>query len=166
MDALEKIDHTALRVNQIVIICINITAFLFNLPWLAVLVALVMVIGALLGVPGFRLIYRYILKPLGWVKPEVLMDNPEPHRFAQGLGGVFMAAGSIALYLGYAALGWSLVWLVSGLAALNAFGGFCVGCMVYYWLSRLHIPGFRKTPPGDTFPGRKPQTRVGQQGGL
>jgi hypothetical protein len=164
MDTLKKIDHSKIKIHQVIIIVINIAAFLFNLPWLVVLVASVMVLGTLLGVPGFGAIYQYLFKSLGLVKPEILMDNPEPHRFAQGLGGIFMSAASISLYLGYTTLGWSLVWLVTGLAALNAFGGFCVGCMFYYWLSRLHVPGFVKTPPGDTFPGRKPQTSVSQGG--
>jgi hypothetical protein len=47
---------------------------------------------------------------------------------------------------------------VVALAALNAFGGFCVGCAVYYWLARLNVPGFAKTPPAGIFPGTKPKT--------
>lgn len=163
MDALIKIDHSALRTNQLVIISLNILAFLFNLPYLAVLVAIFMVIGSVLGIPGFLFVYKVLLKPMGWVKPEILLDHPEPHRFAQSLGGLFMTGGSMALLTGNSLLGWSLVWLVVALAALNAFGGFCVGCMVYYWLNRLHVPGFSKSPPGNTFPGMRPETRVGQE---
>lgn len=153
---LHKVDHAALRVNQITIITLNILAFVLDLPWLAALVALAMVLGTVLKSPGFGLIYRSILKPAGLVKPDVLLDNPEPHRFAQGLGGAFMLAGSLALWAGYALLGWGLVWIVTALAALNAFGGFCVGCAVYYWLSRLSVPGFHKSPPTGTFPGKRP----------
>jgi hypothetical protein len=85
-----------------------------------------------------------------------LFDNPEPHRFAQGFGATVVLAGTAALYLGVPALGWGLVWLVAALAALNAFGGFCVGCFVYYWLARLHAPGFSRQPPEGTFPGMRP----------
>ena len=123
------------------------------------LVAVVMILGAVLKTPGFGFVYRYALKPAGLVKPDVLLDNPEPHRFAQGLGGVFMLAGSLALWAGFATLGWGLVWLVAGLAALNAFGGFCVGCTMYYWLSRLKLPGFYKSPPAGTFPGMRPKAQ-------
>jgi hypothetical protein len=156
---LQKVDHSRLKAHQIMIISLNILAFIFNLPILAVLVALVMGIGAALKVPGFGFVYNYLLKPRGWMKPDVLDDNPEPHRFAQLLGFVFMAAGSSALFLGASALGWGFVWLVAALAALNAFGGFCVGCAVYYWLNQLNLPGFSKQPPAGTFPGMKP--RVG-----
>jgi hypothetical protein len=156
-DTLQKVDHSALKVSQVTIILLNILAFVLNMPWLAALVALVMLVGTLLKVPGFGFIYRYILKPLGWVKPHVLLDNSEPHRFAQGFGGVVMLAGSLALYFGLPALGWSLVWIVAALAALNAFAGFCVGCAIYYWLGKLHVPGFTKVPPAGTLPGMRPR---------
>jgi hypothetical protein len=156
---LQKVDHSALKANQLFIISLNILAFIFDQPVLAAFVALVMGIGSLLRVPGFGFVYKYVLKPRGWMKPDVLEDNPEPHRFAQFLGFVFMTAGSVALFSGASLLGWSLVWLVAALAALNAFGGFCVGCAVYYWLSRFNLPGFTKRPPAGTFPGMKP--RVG-----
>ena len=158
---LQKVDHAALKANQLFIISLSILAFIFNQPWLAAFVALVMGLGSALKVPGFLPIYKYILKPRGWMKPDVLNDNPEPHRFAQFLGFVFMTAGSISLFLGASILGWSLVWIVVALAALNAFGGFCVGCAVYYWLSRLQLPGFSKQPPEGTFPGMKPKAGVG-----
>ena len=157
LQPLQKVDHSALKANQLFIISLSILAFIFNRPELVAFVALVMGIGSALKVPGFGVIYKYLLKPRGWMKPDVLDDNPEPHRFAQFLGFIFLTAGSIALFSGAAILGWSLVWLVVALAALNAFGGFCVGCAVYYWLSRFQLPGFNKQPPERTFPGMKPK---------
>jgi hypothetical protein len=154
---LQKVDHAALKANQLFIISLNIMAFIFNLPILAAFVALVMGLGSAFKVPGFLPMYKNILKPRGWIMPDLLDDNPEPHRFAQFLGFLFMTAGSISLFLGATILGWILVWIVVALAALNAFGGFCVGCAVYYWLSRLQIPGFSKQPPTGTFPGMKPK---------
>src|SRR5687768_5004153 len=106
---LQKVDHSALKTNQIIIISLNLLAFIFNLPILAALVAAVMGIGSALKIPGFGFVYHYVLKPRGWMKPDILDDNPEPHRFAQLLGFLFMTAGSITLYLGAAVLGWSLV---------------------------------------------------------
>ena len=156
---LQKVDHSALKANQLTIILLNILAFIFNLPILASFVAVVMGVGSLLKFPGFVLLYRHVYKPLGLLKPDVLDDNPEPHRFAQFLGFAFMAVGSAALFLGAGILGWMLVWLVVALAALNAFGGFCVGCAVYYWLGIIKIPGFTKTPLAGIFPGMKPKVR-------
>ena len=160
MKPLENIDHSAIKVSQVFVISLNILAFALNLPWLAALVAITMLLGALTNTPGFGLIYRAALKPLGWVKPDIRQDHPEPHRFSQGLGSIFMLAGSAALFLGAPLLGWALVWLVTGLAALNLFAGFCVGCMLYYWLSRWNVPGFRQAPPAGILPGMRPRKQV------
>ena len=152
---LTKVDHTALKTNQTLIISLNVLAFILNIPWVALIVTATMIIGTLRKAPGFGFIYR-MLNPIGWPKPDVIMDNPEPHRFAQGFGAVVMLIGSVALYTGATTLGWELVWLVVALAARNLFIGFCVGCAVYYWLNRLHLPGFSKSPPKGTFPGMRP----------
>lgn len=157
LQTLHKVDHSALKANQLFIISLNILAFVLNLAPLAAFVALVMGLGSALKVPGFLPVYRYVLKPLGWMKADVLEDNPEPHRFAQFLGFLFMTAGSVSLFLGVSIPGWTLIWIVVALAALNAFGGFCVGCAVYYWLAHLKLPGFAKQPPAGTFPGMKPK---------
>ncbi|MCS6994461.1 MAG: DUF4395 domain-containing protein [Anaerolineales bacterium] len=163
MEQLQKIDHSAMTVNQVIIIALNFIAFVLNQPWLVALVTAFMLLGTLLGKPGFGFLYHSLLKPTGWVKPHVLLDNPEPHRFAQGLGGLFMLSGTLALFGGWSLLGWGLVWMVAALAALNAFGGFCVGCFVYYWLTRLGVPGFSKTPPAGTFPGMRPKSAVNDE---
>jgi hypothetical protein len=155
-----KVDHSALKVNQAMIIGLSVLGFVFNQVWLVALTAAVMAVGVLLKQPGFLPVYRSLLKPLGLVKPEILMDNPEPHRFAQGFGAVVLSAGAIFLVLGASALGWSLVWLVIALAALNLFAGFCAGCAVYYWLARLNAPGFDKKPPEGVFPGARPRVRA------
>jgi hypothetical protein len=154
---LTKVDHSAFKTNQIIIISLNILAFLLNLPVFAIVVALAMGIGSLIKKPGFGFVYSSVLKPRGWMQPDVLDDNPEPHRFAQFVGFLFMAAGSAALFFSAPLLGWILVWVVVALAALNAFGGFCVGCAMYYWLARFNLPGFSKQPPVGTFPGMKPK---------
>jgi hypothetical protein len=154
---LQTVDHAALKTNQSFIIGLNILAYVIDFTWLVVLVMIVMAIGTLLMRPGFGFVYKSILKPAGLLKPDVIRDNPEPHRFSQGFGAVVMAAASAALLSGAALLGWSLVWLVVALASLNLFGGFCVGCAVYYWLNRLQVPGFVKAPPQGVVPGRRPE---------
>ena len=155
--ALQKVDHSALRVNQSFIIVLNILAFILNAWWLSALVMVIMAYGSLRKQPGFKIAYTGLLKPRGWVKPDVLNDNPEPHVFAQGFGAVVLVLAVVALLLGQAALGWGLVWLVIALAALNLFVGFCAGCAVYYWLARLNVPGFGRNPPPGTFPGMRPK---------
>jgi len=156
-EGLRKVDHSSLKVNQATIIVALLVAFIVNVTWLVAVVAAVMLAGAAAGRPGFLFVYSWVLRPAGVVKPKVLLDNPEPHRFAQGFGGVVAAISSLGLLLGAPVLGWALAWLVIVLAALNLFAGFCAGCAVYYWLHRLQVPGFSKTPPGGVFPGMRPR---------
>ncbi len=142
-----KVDHTSLKVNQAFIIAFLILAFVLNSVWLVAFVAAVMLLGT--AVPSlslFKRVYQHVLRPAGLVKPSVLVDNPEPHRFAQGFGGVVLLAALAALGAGAAVIGWVLVGLVVVLAALNLFLGFCAGCFVYYQLHKLGVPGFARGP--------------------
>ena len=154
---LTKVDHSALRVNQAVIILGLLVAFVLGVPWVVVGVGAVMILGTVIGRPGFFFLYTPVLRPLKIVRPDVVADNPEPHRFAQGFGGMVAAGSAVALLLGVTAAGWALAWLVIALAALNLFVGFCVGCAVYYWLRRLDMPGFAKNPPAGVVPGMRPR---------
>ncbi|MBN1304291.1 MAG: DUF4395 domain-containing protein [Anaerolineales bacterium] len=156
-EQLKKVDHTALVINQLTVIVLNMLAFILDQPWLALFVGLALLAGTIIGKPGFAFLYRFIFKPLGIAKPHVLADNPEPHQFAQGFGSVVMLTGAAFLSGGFDIAGWGLVWLVIALAALNVFAGFCVGCFVYYWLTRLKAPGFSKSPPEGAYPGRRPK---------
>jgi len=165
-----KVDHSALRTNQAFIIGLLLAAFVTE-SWIVVaFVGLVMIVGTIFPGAGlFKLIYARIFRPLTLIKPDVIEDNPEPHRFAQGLGGAFLAgsvisllaglataaascpasdcaAGSIEMLAGLPILGWALAWIVIVLASLNLFVGFCAGCFVYYQLNRLSVPGFRVAP--------------------
>lgn len=142
-----KVDQSALKVNQAFIIGLLVLAFLLDAVWLVALVAVVMLVGTAVPSLGlFKRIYQHILQPAGIIKPQVIEDNPEPHRFSQGLGGVFVALATLALLAGLPAVGWALVWLVVILAGLNLFLGFCAGCFMYYQLHKLGVPGFRVSP--------------------
>lgn len=155
-EPLERVDHTALRLNQAVIILLLLTAFVADTAWLLAGVAAVMWIGTLLARPGFLPIYRS-LRRAGWVRPEVVPDHPQPHRFAQGLGAGFLTLSLAALLAGVPAAGWTLAWIVIALAGVNLLAGFCAGCAGYYWLQRASVPGFTSAAPPGTTPGRRPR---------
>jgi len=141
-----RVDHSALRTNQALTISLLALAFVLNAPSLAALVAAIMLISAIYPPAGlFTRVYRHLLKPAGVLKPNVIEDNPEPHRFAQGFGGTVVALSVIALLAGSQIVGWALVGLVIVLASLNLFAGWCAGCMMYYWLNRLGVPGFNRS---------------------
>ena len=157
-----KVDYSALRTNQSFIITLLVAAFTADIWWLVAFVSLVMLVGTVFaGAALFKRIYRHALKPTGIVKPDVVPDNPEPHNFSQGLGGAFLAGSTVALLLGAPVVGWILAWIVVALAALNLFGGFCVGCFAYYQLNKLGAPGFGHAPlDTSVLPGTQPRKAV------
>ncbi len=141
-----KVDHGAIRANQISTITLLALAFVLDLPWLAALVAAVLLISAAIPAWGlFTALYRRLLRPAGLIRPHVIVDNPEPHRFAQLVGGTCVTLAVVLLVAGFE-IGWALVGLVIVLAGLNLFAGWCAGCMLYYWLHRLGVPGFDRGP--------------------
>ena len=144
---IRTVDQSALRVNQVFIIGLLLLAFVLDVVWLVAFVGVVMLLGT--AVPSlalFKRVYQHLLKPSGIVKPDLINDNPEPHRFAQGFGGIVVVASVIFLLSEQSVIGWALTWLVIVLAALNLFLRFCAGCFVYYQLNKLGIPGFGQNP--------------------
>jgi hypothetical protein len=137
----KKVDLTTIKFNQAAIVTITLLGFLFDQPYLVLLVALVLAVGTILpGVALFKLVYLKVLKPAGLLKPNVIDDDPAPHQFAQGVGASFLLASSLALLIWEATvLGWTLAWVVIVLAAINLVFGFCAGCFVYYQLDRFGL---------------------------
>lgn len=134
------VDRMALKFNQGSIITLLVPAFLLDWLWLVLLVMLVMAVGTVWPQAGlFRLIYERLVRPRGWLKARVQPDNPDAHLFAQGVGALFLAGSSLALWLGNPLLGWGLAWVVIVLAAVNVLFNFCLGCFVYYQLARRGV---------------------------
>jgi hypothetical protein len=139
-----KVDHSAIRTNQVFISGLLVIAFVLDAKWLVAFVAAVMLIGTVFpSIALFKAVYWYVLKPAHIVRPDVRRDNPEPHLFAQGVGGAVLLMATLGFAVNVPALSWALVWMVVALAALNLFAGICVGCIMYYWLNRLGVPGFK-----------------------
>lgn len=135
-----RVDHTAIKVNQAAIILFTILAFVFDRPWLVAFVAAVMLVGTLIPRAGlFKLFYSHVLKPAGLLKPHLVPDEPQPHLFAQGLGGLFLLLATVAFLLEAPLVGWVLTGIVVALAAINLFFGFCLGCFIFYQLARRGI---------------------------
>ena len=135
------VDHSALKVNQAGIIATVLVAFIGSAVFRPLLVlipllAIVMLLGTFAPqLALFKQIYFRLLKPAGIVKPRVVADRPEPHNFAQGLGGVFLAIASIFL-IPLPVIGLALSLLVAVLAFVNLAFGYCVGCQIFFQLER------------------------------
>jgi len=100
--------------------------------WLAALVGLNLLIASAFGsrlfLPGRP--WPFIRKALrlGPIEPE----HEYPPRFAQALGGIFVAIGTIAFLAGLTLVGWVFVAAVAGLQTLLATTGYCLGCKLYF----------------------------------
>ena len=138
-----QVDHNIIRTNQAFTITLLALAFVLDLPALAAFNAVVIVITALFPPLGlYTRLDRHLLLPAGIVKPDIHTDNPEPHRFASLVGGTCTLLGFILIIAGAEIVGWLLIGMVVVLASLNLFASWCAGCMMYYWLNKLGIPGF------------------------
>lgn len=133
-------DRMALRVNQALIILCIAVGYVLNLPLVIMFVAAVMLVGTIVPRAAlFQQFYRQVLRPAGWLRPDLHDEDPAPHRFAQGVGAGFLIAASLAFVLGAVGLGWILSAIVAVLAAVNLFFGFCAGCFVYFQLARVGL---------------------------
>jgi hypothetical protein len=139
--ATQVVDHSALKVNQTGIIATVLVAFIgsaFYRPALVLipLLAIVLLLGTFAPRYAlFKQIYFKVLKPRGIVKPRPVQDRPEPHNFAQGLGGVFLVVAS-AFLLPVPVIGLALALLVAVLAFVNLAFGYCLGCQIYFQLGK------------------------------
>jgi Domain of unknown function (DUF4395) len=139
--ATQVVDHSALKVNQTGIIATVLIAFIgsaFYRPALVLipLLAIVLLLGTFApNLALFKQFYFKFLKPRGIVKPRPVQDRPEPHNFAQGLGGVFLVVAS-AFLLPVPVIGLALALLVAVLAFVNLAFGYCLGCQIYFQLGK------------------------------
>ena len=126
------IDPRGQRFGAAVSAVVLVVAFLLNLPWLAALVGLNLLVSAAFGtrlfLPGraWPLIRRSLR--LGPTEPE----HEYPPRFAQAMGGTFLALATLAFVLGFAPLGWLLTGAVAALQTVLAATGICIGCRMYF----------------------------------
>ena len=146
------LDHSALKVNQTGIVVTVLVAFLASFAgWAGQLLIPLLAIVLLLGTFNprlalFKQLYFNVLKPAGVVKPQPVQDRPEPHNFAQGLGGVFLTVSSVLIFTPVLtgdfspnplqAIGLALALLVAVLAFVNLAFGYCVGCQIFFQLER------------------------------
>jgi amino acid transporter len=141
------IDPRGQRFGAGVSVVILVVAFVTGWFWLAALVGLNLLVASAFGsrlfLPGRPWpIIRQALK-LGPTEPE----HEYPPRFAQALGGIFIALGALAYIVGLTPVGWLLVGAVAALQTLLAATGYCVGCKLYFlrwWVPSQFAKLFRR----------------------
>lgn len=144
-------DRSVLKVNQVILMATIVASYFVALAWRPAVLALplpaVMMLAGVIS-PSANLprrLYLSVLKPRSIVRPRVVHEDPAPHRFAQLVGGVFLAGASVAALLGAAGVAWILGWIVCALAFLNFAFDICVGCIMYAQLVRIGLFPLRRT---------------------
>lgn len=116
------IDSHQPRFSQAVQAAILVLAFLFDIRVLVPLVGLILAFAVVGGARWNLLAYLYRALPIPRGEPE----PAAPPRFSQGLGAVFLAVGTIALFTAtrestaWWLLGWGPALAVAALAAVAA----------------------------------------------
>jgi len=102
--------------------------------------------GLVLIAPGFwlRVLFGPRISPLALLSVKVLVPRlgrvrmvaGPPKRFAQGMGTVVSTTALILFVAGAAPAAWIALAVLIAAASLEAFAGFCLGCVIFGLLQR------------------------------
>src|SRR2546425_3084144 len=87
-----KVDHNAIKFNQVSLTVVAVVAGLANQSW--VVGALALILAASTARPQwglFPVLYQRVGLPQGLLRAHLVADDPAPHRVAQGVGAAFLA---------------------------------------------------------------------------
>jgi hypothetical protein len=105
--------------------------------WLLAVQTVVFAIGAGagLGYAPYGVLYRHLIRP--HLDPPKELEPAAPPRFAQGVGLVFAALGTVGYATAVTWLGIAATAAALFAALLNAAFGFCLGCELYLLFRRV-----------------------------
>jgi hypothetical protein len=117
-----------------------VVVLLLPSPWAAVLTgvqAVLFAIGATQGVQHtpHAWLFRTVVRPR--LTPPDELEDPEPPRFAQGVGLAFALVALVAFTTGLTLLGQVAIGFALVAALLNAVFRFCLGCELYLLIKRF-----------------------------
>ena len=136
----DPVNEVAARLVALGVVIQSVAIVAFDQHWLLVVLAYGFVARVATGPtlsPLGQLVTRVVVPRLG--RPERLVPGP-PKRFAQGIGATLSLAAAGA-HFGFGATGLAevLVAMIVVAASLEAFAGFCLGCVVFNRLIRVGV---------------------------
>ena len=139
--AVPHVDRNQAKFSQGCTVLLVILAFIFRSPALVAITAICLALSAFTHqMSPYSLLYKGVVVPLGLLKPKIVEDDPNPHRFANVIGTVFLVASSFFLFFTpFKTVGWVLDLIMFVLSGINFTVGFCLGCFMYYHLGRLGL---------------------------
>jgi hypothetical protein len=108
--------------------------------------AAVFALGAFAGLryAPYGALFRVLVAPR--LAPPTEFEDAAPPRFAQAVGFVFAAVGTVGYLAGVPALGSTATAFALIAAFLNAAFDFCLGCQLYLLIKRLTTRGSAPAP--------------------
>jgi hypothetical protein len=134
------VNEVSARLVAAGVVLMSLTALVFQLEWLVVVIALGFIArvstGPTLSVLG-QLVTRVITPRLPI--PAKPVPGP-PKRFAQGIGVVFAVTSAVLLLVFDADLaGWIVLGALTVAATLESVFAFCLGCQIFAVLIRIGL---------------------------
>ena len=129
------VNEYAARITAGLVVVLAVVTLLTGFGWGLAAIAVGFWLRVLFGprVSPLALLSVKVLAPrLGRVK---LVPGP-PKRFAQGMGAAMSTAAAGLLAAGLMPAAWSLLAVLIVAASLEAFAGFCLGCVIFGFLQR------------------------------
>ncbi|HEY6790415.1 MAG TPA: DUF4395 domain-containing protein [Trebonia sp.] len=132
-----KIDPRGARFGAAITTVIVAIVIVTGSGWLLLAQTVVFAIGALAGLryAPYGLLYKAVLRPrLG---PPAELEDEAPPRFAQGVGLVMAALGTVGYLAVSPVVGTVFAALCLAAAFLNAAFDLCLGCHMYLLIQRF-----------------------------
>jgi hypothetical protein len=136
-----KIDPRGARFGAAITTVIVAIVIVTGSGWLLLAQTVVFAIGTLAGLryAPYGLLYKAVLRPrLG---PPAELEDEAPPRFAQGVGLVMAAAGTVGYLAVSPVVGAVFAALCLVAAFLNAVFNLCLGCHMYLFIQRFRPAG-------------------------
>lgn len=133
---MSSIDPRGPRFSAVLTTIVLAIVIITGSGWLLLAQTVVFAIGALAGLryAPYGIVYRTLVRPrLG---PPAELEAEAPPRFAQGVGMVFAAIGTIGYLAVSPVLGIIFAAFALAAAFLNAAFDFCLGCHMYVLIQR------------------------------
>ena len=134
---LKSVDVRGPRFGAWITVAVLAVVLLTGSGVLLALQAVVFALGAFAGLryAPYGVLYRVLVAPR--LAPPTEFEDAAPPRFAQGVGFVFAAVGTLGYLAGIPALGHTATALALIAAFLNAAFDYCLGCQLYLLITRL-----------------------------
>lgn len=129
------VNEYSARITAALVVLLSAATLLTGFGWGLAVIAAGFWLRVLFGprISPFGLLSVKVITPL--LGKTRLVPGP-PKRFAQGIGAALSTAAAVLSAAGLAPAAWTLLAVLIVAASLEAFAGFCLGCVVFGMLQR------------------------------